>query len=189
MDAPVERTDRAEERVRSMAAGAAAGMIGGLLAGIAARVAMRLFAVAIDQPVGFTVEGTLIIVVVGALGGAAFGILYAAVRRFLPGPWLVRGILFGAILIAAVLLPSFAASIDEAGPDPVLGAILFSGVTMVLAIGIAASHPLVDPRVNTTTVRAGLAETVALCVGVLSLAMVAPAILGAYLELVGRAVR
>jgi hypothetical protein len=91
---------------------ALAGAVGGLLGlGLGLRVAMRVIALLNQDDfvftengnvVGeFTIFGTLGVVIAGGIGGVFLGLLYGAVRSWLPwGGWR-RGMLYGALLSAA----------------------------------------------------------------------------------------
>jgi hypothetical protein len=68
------------EEARGIVAGAAAGV----LWGIGAHAAMRAEALAAVDPTAFTVGGTLLVLVAGAILGAVLGLVFASVRRWLP---------------------------------------------------------------------------------------------------------
>lgn len=68
-----------------IAIGLLAGATSGLAAGFGARVAMRVIALLGGQPPGFTLEGTLFILILGAAMGAVMGLPFMAIRRILPG--------------------------------------------------------------------------------------------------------
>ena len=73
------------------------GSLGGaFFLGIGGRLVMRLFALATARPGGFTLRGSLNVVLAGAIAGARGGILLVAAQRFLPRrPW-VRALSFAA---------------------------------------------------------------------------------------------
>ncbi|MGH2521200.1 MAG: hypothetical protein ACRDH2_01745, partial [Anaerolineales bacterium] len=87
--------------------GAIAGMLGGLAAGAGARLAMRGVALLAGQPPGFTLGGTLAILLFGVILGLPFGALFASVRRWLPGAWPWQGLIFGVILTLVFVAPPF----------------------------------------------------------------------------------
>jgi len=130
--------------VARVAAGALAGGCAGLIVGIGARVAMRMVALGVPdgvmQPsVTFTAQGTSLILLVGIIAGIAFGIIYDAIADRLPGPFLVRGLLFAAIdlLVIGPLLFSQADEFISQG-RVVLFALLFP----VFGIALSAIDPL-----------------------------------------------
>src|ERR1700737_2197944 len=89
-----------------------ASIVGGLIAGIGARIIMRIIVLALHQPPGFTIAGTLNIVIMGLfLGlvvGPVIGILSVAIdhlprgKKYLQNPF-VRGITLGVLLIIIII--------------------------------------------------------------------------------------
>jgi hypothetical protein len=91
-----------------------AGIVAGAVVfGLGSRVAMRLVGIAaspehLREPTNFgtvgeiTFQGTLGLVIVGAVGGLLFGLLYLAIRSWLPGGWAARGLAFGLLLLSPV---------------------------------------------------------------------------------------
>lgn len=98
--------------VRQLAIAIMAGFVGGFVTGLWARVVMRLAGILTsdsnrglltenDAAVGqMTLSGTLSIAVTGAFMGAFAGLLYVAVRRWLPGNVWQRSLAFGGLLLA-----------------------------------------------------------------------------------------
>ena len=97
---------QASKRLAPLAVGVLCGIAAGAIAGLWARIAMRMVALGVADGVGvgteFTVPGTLLIVVTGALVGAPAGILYGVVADRLPGPARWRGLLYAALLLVVV---------------------------------------------------------------------------------------
>jgi hypothetical protein len=85
--------------------GVASGGAAGLAAGAAARLAMRAVAVLSGQTPGFTVEGTLFILVVFAVMGAWLGVVYAVLRPLWPGSPRAQGAALGAALALLAGVP------------------------------------------------------------------------------------
>src|SRR5215213_4038768 len=92
--------------------GLLAGLVAGAVAGgVGARVAMRVVALVAghnrdgqltdaDAVVGqITLEGTLFLLGAGAYLGLPGGLLYVAVRRWLPGAGIRKGLAFGGLLL------------------------------------------------------------------------------------------
>jgi hypothetical protein len=77
--------------------------IGLPILGIGGRVAMRVIAYASDVTSGFSFGGTMTVVLLGALSGAAGGLIYATLGRLLPNRTVVRSLLFGVILVLLTL--------------------------------------------------------------------------------------
>ena len=71
--------------------------------GIGGRIAMRVIANATDVAPGFSLGGTMTVVLMGAVSGAAGGLIYAVLARFLPNRTVLRGLLFGVILLLLTL--------------------------------------------------------------------------------------
>ena len=77
--------------------------LGFLVLGVGSRIAMRVIAHATNVAPGFSLGGTMTVVFMGAVSGAAGGVIYALLVRFLPDRPLVRGVLFGVILTLLTL--------------------------------------------------------------------------------------
>lgn len=93
-----------------IAIGLLAGATGGLAAGFGARVAMRVIALLGGQPPGFTLEGTLFILILGAAMGAVMGLPFMAIRRILPGAGrsvLQKGLMFGLLVFLVFMVIPF----------------------------------------------------------------------------------
>ena len=103
--------------LQKLAAGALCGIIAGIPTGIGARAAMRMVADGVPDPIrqlpSFTAEGTTVIIVVFAVAGAAFGVLFALAHDALPGPNRARGLLFGVAMLVTVGPLFFTGARDE----------------------------------------------------------------------------
>ena len=81
--------------------------LGAIVLGVGGRVVMRLIALATAVPAGFSVGGTVTVVALGAVSGAAGGLLRAAghgvATRLAPGRRWARHLLF-ALLLGCVTL-------------------------------------------------------------------------------------
>ena len=84
--------------------GLLSGLIAGLALGIGARIAMRIVALAAHRTTEFSVEGTLMIVLIGCVLGFISGPGFVAARRYLPGGHTWSGPLYG-VLVLLVLIP------------------------------------------------------------------------------------
>ena len=80
--------------------GAAVGLI---VLGVGGRLAMRAIALANRAPLGFSLGGTVTVVLLGVASGVGGGLLYALLYRLVPRPRLVRSALFGAALVLLTL--------------------------------------------------------------------------------------
>jgi hypothetical protein len=77
--------------------------LGLLILGIGGRIAMRVIAHATNVAPGFSFGGTMTVVFMGAVSGAAGGLIYAVLVRFVPNRPVVRALLFGVILVLLTL--------------------------------------------------------------------------------------
>lgn len=182
--------DRAERLASELAAGAVAGMIAGVAAGVVARIAMRAFAVGVGHTPAFTSAGTAAILTTGLLLGAAFGMVYVGVRRVVPGPEPVRGLVYAILVILLVEFPVIVGGTEESSPDPMLGFALFVPVSLVFGATIGLVLPWFERRF----LRAGGAMArplgaLAIAAGALGLLVVAAPILQSYGRFLAGAMR
>ena len=104
-------TDELDRLGRMVSLGALGGLVSGLLVGgIANRLVMRVLAVVNSDKAGLVTEngniageitggGTVgLIIFVGVVSGVGGGLIYVAVRRWLPDFWPVKGLTFGLVL-------------------------------------------------------------------------------------------
>jgi len=101
-----------EWAARTLAVGMLAGLVAGfVVGGLGSRLAMRIMALTSGNARGFetdfgatigevTVGGTVFLLIAGSVLGMAGGIAYVAIRRLLPGAVWVKGLAFGALLLA-----------------------------------------------------------------------------------------
>lgn len=147
----------------ALAAGALAGLV---IGGIGARLAMRAVALLGSGQPSFTVAGTLGILVVGAVLGAAGGLGFAVVLGLFGGPrgektaplrGVVIGVVYGAALAALAVLPFFLAPSGElALAPPLVGAALFGWIPLAYGLTLGIVVPLVERRVSAGQRRVGL---------------------------------
>src|SRR5262245_20334639 len=121
------------ERLRLLGAGVLSGLGVGLGAALGARLIMRLIAVALGHPPMFT-AATFVLLRTGLYNGILMGLLFIAVRRYLPGAGLVKGASFGILLLLLASLPFVLPFLGELPEAPVLGSALFAA--LFLAAGI-----------------------------------------------------
>ena len=117
--------------------------------GLGSRVAMRIVGIVaspehLRQPTEFgivgevTFKGTLGLVIFGAIAGLFFGLLYLALRSWLPGGWATRGLAFGLLLLPPVGI--FIVASSKTDFDLVSLTIIFSLFAgMILLYGLAAA--------------------------------------------------
>lgn len=129
-------THRWSEQLRVVAAGILAGMSCGVVAGIGARIAMRIVALEAGQRPSFSVGGSIAIVILGVVLGIPAGLLFIALRRWLPGPRLVKGLVLGLMLVLLFAWP-FAAGNIELAISPRLGLALFLPLFVIAGVMVA----------------------------------------------------
>ncbi len=134
---------RAMERVGGgLLAGSFAGFI---VTGIGGRIVMRIIAV-VDPNTDIEFTGRTIFLLIaggtlGAVSGATGGLLYLAVRRFLPGVWIWKGLAFGVIwlLITGGIFFSIGQAEEFSDFDPpLLGISLFAALFIIYGLIVAA---------------------------------------------------
>lgn len=95
--------------------GVFSGLVAGIVVGIGARVAMRIVALTAGIRPEFTIGGTLLILVSTAAFGMMLGLIFVAVRRWLPGSGLWKGLAFGLFLVLFIGVPYILDGISD--PD------------------------------------------------------------------------
>lgn len=133
------------ERLRMLGVGVLSGLGVGLGAAISARLVMRLIAVALGRAPMFT-AATFVLVRTGLSDGILMGLLFVAIRRYLPGVGLVKGLAFGVLLLALALLPFVLPFLGELQDAPVLGSGLFAALFLATGIAEAASVAQLERR-------------------------------------------
>ncbi|MSQ15394.1 MAG: hypothetical protein EXR50_05980 [Dehalococcoidia bacterium] len=138
---------------RLAAIGAASGlMAGALVGGLGGRVAMRISAMAGDEAIQgqlttnenivgqITLDGSLALIFFGALfPGLIGGLLYVAVRRWLPGPQRWQGLAYGILLLlvlGSMIIESDNQDFVRFGP-PLLNVLLFASLFPLFGLTIA----------------------------------------------------
>jgi len=127
-------------RLRTPFIGLLAGFAAGVLNAIAARALMRVIALATSGGGSFSVGGTAVIFMFGALAGALFGLIYRVTLYNLRAPTLVRGLLFGLALLVIIQAPGllaspeFAAELMAVGP---LGFVVFGAMNFAFVLTLA----------------------------------------------------
>jgi hypothetical protein len=90
---------------KKIAAGLLCGLIvGAVILGVGGRIVMSVIALMGHVTPTWSLGGTLNVIAFGAIVGAVSGLAYAAVRQYLPGPRVVKGLLAGLLLFGAMLL-------------------------------------------------------------------------------------
>jgi hypothetical protein len=138
--------------LRTAAIGALAGLTAGLIVGgVGGRLAMRAVVLATSRFPTESATGTVGILVVGAVLGATLGLLYVALRRWLPRGWRAPGLIYGLILLAVPGVAFFVEGLFHADSElregPVaLGIGLFSLLIVGYGLALAGLVAWLDHR-------------------------------------------
>lgn len=92
-------------------------IVGGILSSflflaVGGRIAVHILSMVANQPVSFSVEGTIATLVFSTSVGVVGGILFGMVGRYLPGSQAAKGGYFG-LLLFIVLMPMFPPSMQN----------------------------------------------------------------------------
>ena len=123
------------ECLRLVSVGVLSGLMVGFAAALGARLVMRIIALAIGRAPQFNLIPTLGLLHVGFYFGILMGLLFVAIRKYLPGSGLTKGLAFGVLLLLLFVLLFFLPPPGELLDTPLLGSILFS--VLCLMTGIA----------------------------------------------------
>jgi hypothetical protein len=120
--------------------GLLAGFSAGVLNAIVARLLMRLIALLMFGQGSFSVGGTAVIFMFGALVGPLFGLIYRSTLYKIRAPELIKGLLFGLVLVVALqvpgmfIAPDFRAELMVVGP---LGFAIFALMNFSFVLTLA----------------------------------------------------
>ena len=131
---------RGSRRLRLVSLGILSGLLVGILMSIAARIAMRIVALVVDQGIGFSIGGTLGIILVVSGSSTLLGLIFVAVRKYLPGTGLLKGLAFSGIVFLCIGIPFLLGLLgtpDEVsvGP-PLLGRSLFGALFLIYGLAV-----------------------------------------------------
>ena len=92
-------------RLKKIALGLICGLIvGAAILGVGGRIVMSVIALMGNLTPTWSLGGSVDVIVFGALVGAAMGLVYVFVQKYLPGPRLVKGLLAGLLLFGTMAL-------------------------------------------------------------------------------------
>ena len=130
-------------------------LVGAVVGGIGARIAMRIVALVASMQPSFTLGGTTGILVIGAILGMPFGLIYVAIRRYLPGRGLWNGLVYGALLWLIFVVPTFllAGEGELALVSPAAGIAIFMSVPLLYGMVLAVLLARVEARLLTAEPR------------------------------------
>ncbi len=136
--------------IHKIGIGLAAGMAGGIVAGLGARLAMRGVALAGGLTPNFTLNGTLVIVVIGIMLGAPMGLAFVALRRFIPGVGIWKGLAFGTLLFAIFMAPPFLFYREGEATlaTPLVTVSLFAPITLAYGLTVALMTERLENRAS-----------------------------------------
>ncbi|MCL4862259.1 MAG: hypothetical protein KJZ93_22780 [Caldilineaceae bacterium] len=133
--------------LNTMIASMIAGATSGVAAGGLARIAMRVVAILAGERPAFSVGGTVGILVIFAILGIIAAFPYLIVRRWLPGPSVGKGMVYGMMLAALICIPFFRAGEGELGiVSPVTGATLFAPIGLFYSMALSPILRRVERR-------------------------------------------
>lgn len=121
--------------VRVLVAASAAGV--GL--GVAARLAMRLVALAVGMPGSFSAGGSFEVILFGALLGTPLAALFFQVRRRIPWPAPLPGLLFGLAIfgvLSAIPPPAARSALASTPGSAGITAVVFAAVFAAWGIAL-----------------------------------------------------
>ena len=127
-------------RLRLVSLGILSGLLVGILMGIAARMAMRIVALVVNQGLEFTVGGTLGILLMVSLSSVLLGLIFVAVRKYLPAAGLLKGLAFSGLVFLCIGIPFLLGLLGPAdevavGP-PLLGRSLFGALFLIYGLAV-----------------------------------------------------
>ena len=135
--------------IRMVAVGACSGLIAGLVWGIGARLAMRIMAVAAGRHTGFSLEGTVFILLVGVTIGLPAGMIYLAIRTLVPGTGVTKMLGAGVVTLLVLGYPFYIGPLrDEASlGHHALAVALFGGLFVVAGMALEAAFVALNRRI------------------------------------------
>jgi hypothetical protein len=115
--------------IRHLGIGFFSAIITGILAGLFLRLLMKIIALVFPHMArGFTIEGTIALVLVGIGFSLANSMIYTFIHPYLGKNWVQKGLVYGFINLTVYGIPFFLSNPDNDlfGPQAPLGIILFS---------------------------------------------------------------
>ena len=135
--------------IRAAGIGACAGVAGGILWGILARVAMRVMALVAGRPTEISAEGTLLIILVGVFLGIPSGLVFVAIRRWLPHGLFLRACVFGLVVVSVLGYPFYVGPLRDEGilGHAYLAFFMFEGLLVLFGMAVAVVAAWLERRV------------------------------------------
>jgi hypothetical protein len=172
-------------RERSRFIGLLAGFSAGVLNAVVARLLMRGIALLMFGRGSFSLGGTAVIFMFGALAGPLFGLLYRSTLYKIRAPDLVKGLLFGLVLLVTLQLPilfifsEFRAELMAVGP---LGFAIFAVMNFSFVLTLAGISAWLEKAWPRDATRQRSEQIATLALGFLALS----GFLLLFIEIVGR---
>ncbi len=160
-------------RERALFIGLLAGFSAGVLNAIIARLLMRVTALLMFGRGSFSVYGTAIIFMFGALVGPLFGWIYRSTLYKMRAPELVKGLIFGLVLLVTLqvpvlfIFPEFGAELMVVGP---LGFAIFAVMNFTFVLILAALTAWLEKIWPRDESRKGVEAVLTAVLGLLALA-------------------
>lgn len=126
-------------------------VISGIISGLLLRLVMKLIAVVYPQLAsGFTVEGTLLLVLLGIGFTLANSLIYTFIHHYLLNGWVRKGLIYGGLNVCIFGIPFFLSNPGNElfGPQAPLGITLFSILFLLGGLLLAMTVNLVTNWVN-----------------------------------------
>ena len=152
--------------------GLLAGFSAGVLNAVVARLLMRVIALLMSGHGSFSLGGTAVIFMFGALVGPLFGWIYRSTLYKIRLPELVKGLLFGLVLLVTLQIPGlyispdFRAELMAVGP---LGFAIFALMNFSFVLTLAWLVAWLDKVVPEDTARQKRERGAATALGLLAL--------------------
>jgi hypothetical protein len=107
--------------LRKASIGLRAGAVAGVVLGIGARLAMRVVALSSNRLPEISLEGTSGILMIGTMIGLISGLIFMALRRYIPGNGWLKGLTFGLVVFGVLALLLRTALQEEIDPAVAAG--------------------------------------------------------------------
>ncbi len=122
---------------------------GAIVLGVGGRIVMRAIGLIANRAPEFSPGGTIEVIAFAAIVGSVAGAAFAAIKEYLPGAALLRGMLFGLLLFLAVSLirlPSVerSAAAFEGFLPPII--LMFGAIFLLYGMALAMAEAAASSR-------------------------------------------
>jgi len=118
-------------------------MAGAVVLGAGGRMVMRALAVIAEREVEFSFGGTIEVIAFGAIIGSIAGAAFVAIKKYLPGPAPLKGVLLGLLTfltLAIVRVPSVERSAAAFEGFLSLMVLMFGAMFLLYGIALAIAE-------------------------------------------------